>query len=189
MPYNLSPQDQKTLLTIARDAITAKLNHEDLLALESYTLSPQLLADGASFVTLTKEGALRGCIGSLVASQSLAQDVQERAIHAAFDDPRFPPMQASELPYIKIEISCISPARPLIYKEASDLPKLLKPHHDGVILKTSNRRATFLPQVWEQLPRPEEFLSHLCQKMGLPANTWKTEPLEVFIYTVEAFEE
>lgn len=189
MSQKLSHQDQKTLLKIARDAISAKANHQQIAPIETYAPGPMLLADGASFVTLSKEGHLRGCIGSLEASQSLAQDVQERAIQAAFEDPRFPAVQTSELPFIKLEISHVSPAKPLPYEKPADLPKLLKPYRDGVILKSGYRRATFLPQVWEQLPKPEDFLSHLCQKMGMPGNYWQTTLMEVFIYSVEAFEE
>ncbi len=189
MPQDLNHQDKKTLLCIARDAINAKAKAEALRPLDAYQLSPALLENGACFVTLTKEGYLRGCIGSLEASQSLAQDVQERAIQAAFEDPRFPAVQASELPFIKVEVSHVSPAQPLPYEKPTDLPMLLKPYRDGVILKAGYRRATFLPQVWEQLPKPEDFLSHLCQKMGMPGNYWQSTLMEVFTYTVEAFEE
>lgn len=189
MTQELTAQDRAILLKIARDAIGAKARREALPDIQSYPLSPALLKDGASFVTLSKEGRLRGCIGSLEASQSLAQDVQDHAIQAAFDDPRFPSLQAEELPHIHIEISHISPLQVLTYKKPKDLAKALKPHQDGVILKTGYRRATFLPQVWEQLPKPEDFLGHLCQKMGMPADFWKTSLMEVFTYTVEAFEE
>lgn len=189
MSQKLSRQEQKMLLTIAREAITTKLNRVDLKPIEDYALSPSLLEEGASFVTLTKDGHLRGCIGSLEPSQSLAQDVQQRAIQAAFEDPRFPQLQNTELPFIRIEVSRISPLQPLHYENPADLAKLIKPHRDGVILKAGYRRATFLPQVWEQLPKPEDFLAHLCQKMGMPSNYWKTNLMEVYLYTVEAFEE
>ena len=189
MNDKLKPEEKKTLLMIARDAITAHVNGQKPKQLDEYPLSPALLADGASFVTLTKKGKLRGCIGTLQAVQSLAEDVQLRAIQAATEDPRFPAVQASELAQIKIEISHLTPPVKLDYENPQDLAQLIRPHQDGVILKDGFRRATFLPQVWDQLPYPEDFLSHLCQKMGVPGGYWKKKLLEVSIYSVEDFSE
>lgn len=189
MEEKLSQAEQETLLQIAREAITAQVTGLPLKALDEYPLSPTLNADGASFVTLTIKGHLRGCIGTIQAVQGLAQDVQLRAVQAATEDPRFQALLPAELRAIKIEISYLSPAKELQYNHPEDLPKLLRPHIDGVILKDGYRRATFLPQVWDQLPKPEDFLSHLCQKMGVPGGTWKNKLLEVFTYTVESFSE
>ena len=100
-----------------------------------------------------------------------------------------PPVTKAEIPKLHIEISRLTPSAPLKYQNPGDLPILLKPNQDGVILKDGFRRATFLPQVWQQLPSPEEFLSHLCVKMGSPADLWKRKVLEVSIYHVEEFEE
>jgi uncharacterized protein len=132
---------------------------------------------------------LRGCIGSLEAYQSLVADVQEHARQAALEDYRFPPVKAAEIAKLHIEISRLTAAVPLKYENPGDLPGLLHPNEDGVILKDGFRRATFLPQVWEQLPDPNEFLSHLCAKMSAPADLWKRKVLEVSIYHVEEFEE
>ena len=152
-------------------------------------ISEKLQKKGASFVTLTIEGDLRGCIGTLEAFQPLFRDVQDHALQAALEDYRFPPVTEEELPLISIEISRLTPPVPLPYKNPLDLPKLLKPNLDGVILKDGFRRATFLPQVWEQLPEAGMFLSHLCQKMGSAPDLWRRKVLEVFIYHVEEFSE
>ena len=108
---------------------------------------------------------------------------------AALEDPRFPPVQAAELGTIRLEISRLTAPQPLAYSSADDLIKKLKPHQDGVILKKNGRRATFLPQVWEKIPDPPEFLERLCQKMGLDANAWRTTPMDVLTYQVEEFQE
>ena len=189
MTQKLTRNEQDTLLTIARDAIIAATDALPPKNLNSYPLSPTLMDIGASFVTLTKSGHLRGCIGTIIASQPLAKDVQLRAKQAATEDPRFPIVQPEELPHILIEVSRLTTPQPLNYSNPSDLPKLLNPYQDGVILEDGFRRATFLPQVWEQLPKPEDFLTHLCQKMGAVGGLWKTNLLDVSIYKVESFSE
>ncbi|HMB30773.1 MAG TPA: AmmeMemoRadiSam system protein B [Desulfohalobiaceae bacterium] len=141
------------------------------------------------FVTLKKDGQLRGCIGSLVASESIIEGVKENAVKAAFQDPRFPPLSPKEFDNIQIEISVLSEPAPLDYSKSQDLINKLRVNVDGVILKKGMSQATFLPQVWEQLPRPEEFLSHLCLKAGLSSDTWKKGNLEVLTYQVQNFEE
>lgn len=153
------------------------------------TLPAALQEHGASFVTLTKSGQLRGCIGTLEAYQPLAQDVQQRAVQAAVEDPRFNPVTPAELPSLEIEISRLTQPEPLLYENPTDLLHLLRPSVDGVILADGYRRATFLPQVWEQLPDAEEFLSHLCLKMGARANLWQTKLLDVQIYQVQEFKQ
>ncbi len=189
MTQKLNQLEQKTLLIIARDAIIAAVDSLPPKNLDSYHLSPTLMDIGASFVTLTKSGHLRGCIGTIIASQALAKDVQLRAQQAATEDPRFPRVQPEELPHILIEVSRLTTPQPLNYSIPSDLPKLLNPYQDGVILEDGFRRATFLPQVWDQLPKPEDFLTHLCQKMGAVGGLWKTKLLDVSIYKVESFSE
>ncbi len=184
---SLSPAEKETLLKIARESIELKLNGEKLPPLKSET--PLLKENGASFVTLTINGHLRGCIGALEAYQPLIEDVREHAIAAAFNDYRFSPLSADELDKIEIEVSRLTAPQPLSYTDADDLLNKLRPHVDGVILKEGNRRATFLPQVWEQLPDKAEFLDHLCQKMGQRADIWRRKKLEVFVYQVEEFRE
>jgi hypothetical protein len=185
----LSAEDRKILLKLAREALERAVRGEAVPPLDHRQIPTQLLADGASFVTLTKKGQLRGCIGALEAYQPLALDVQEHAQAAALQDYRFPPVQAHELPDIHIEISRLSAPKPLPYENPLELPRLLKPGQDGVVLRDGWRRATFLPQVWESLPDPEEFLNHLCYKMGAAPDVWKHKILEVLIYHVEEFHE
>jgi len=189
MPQKLTPDEWDALMRIAKEAVLAAANGRRPAALPSADLPPRLLEDGAVFVTLTKSGQLRGCIGSLEAWQPLAEDVRLRAYQAAVEDPRFPPLEPAELPRIEIEISRLTEPVALPSEHPEDLPRLLKPHQDGVILADGRRRATFLPQVWEQLPRPEEFLSHLCAKMGARPSLWREKVLDVWIYHVEEHKE
>ena len=190
MQDKLSLEEQKILLRLAREALTLRVKGEKLPPLELSSLPPRLREEGASFITLTIRGELRGCIGALEAYQPLAQDVREHAVAAALEDPRFPPVQERELGAIQIEVSRLTRPLPLKYKDGDDLLSKLKPHVDGVILRESlGRRATFLPQVWEKIPNPAEFLNHLCQKMGLNTDAWRTKHLEALTYQVEEFHE
>lgn len=189
MNGSLSPDDRKRLLELAREAMTDAVTGKRKKDIDISSISDPLRQIGASFVTLTIEGELRGCIGTLEAYQPLYRDVQDHAIQAALEDYRFPPVTAEEIPLISIEISRLTSPVPLPYKKPEELPGLLKPHVDGVILKDGFHRATFLPQVWQQLPEPPIFLSHLCQKMGAAPDLWKRKVLEVSIYHVEEFSE
>jgi AmmeMemoRadiSam system protein A len=189
MTTDLSHQEKKLLLRIARDAISRALQDQGQRDLDAEDFPSQLKAPGASFVTLTINGVLRGCIGSIEASQPLVIDVRDRALAAAFEDPRFPPLSSQELNDVEIEISVLTSPERLNYQDPADLPDLLQPGVDGVILRHQYRRATFLPQVWETLTSPELFLGRLCQKMGMPADTWKRYHLEVETYQVEKFTE
>ncbi len=184
---SLTSAEKEFLLKLARRSLEAKLRGEELPPLNAD--SPTFQADSATFVTLTKKGRLRGCIGTLEAYRPLAEDVQEHAIAAALQDPRFPPLKADELAEIEIEISRLTVPTPLDYENADDLLAKLRPGIDGVILKDGFKRATYLPQVWEQLPNAEDFLEHLCQKMGLPQDDWRYKKLDVLIYQVEEFYE
>jgi AmmeMemoRadiSam system protein A len=152
-------------------------------------LTPLLRAEGAAFVTLTVQGQLRGCIGALQPYQPLVDDVREHAIDAALKDYRFPPVRPNELPNIRVEVSRLTLPQPLVYTDVDDLLAKLHPGIDGVILRDGSRRATFLPQVWEQIPDKAEFLSHLCAKMGAAANLWRQKHLDIQIYQVEEFHE
>jgi len=189
MEDKLTIEEQKTLLRLAREALECGVKGEHLSPLDSSILTPRLLEEGASFVTLTEGGQLRGCIGALEPYQSLAQDVREHAIAAALEDPRFPPVNAREVDRINIEISRLTRPVPLQYDDASDLLGKLRPNVDGVILRDAFRRATFLPQVWEKIPNPAEFLDNLCYKMGANPDLWRSKHLEVLIYQVEEFHE
>jgi len=185
----LSPEERILLLQLARQTIKEYFEKGKKCQIDLTSFSEQLQKDSATFVTLTKHGELRGCVGALEAYQPLVEDVRDHALAAAFDDYRFAPLQPEELPDIEIEISRLTPPKPISYEDADDLLIKIRPYIDGVILRNSNRRATFLPQVWEKLPHPEIFLSHLCQKMGCDADIWRNKKLEVFIYQVEMFHE
>jgi AmmeMemoRadiSam system protein A len=157
--------------------------------IDASSLSPSLCEPGASFVTLTIRGQLRGCIGTLEARQPLAEDVREHAVAAALEDPRFPRVREDELGRIQIEVSRLTRPIPLEYKDVEDLQSRLRPHVDGVILHDDFRRATFLPQVWVKIPNPTDFLDNLCYKMGVAPDQWRKKHLDVFLYQVEEFHE
>ncbi len=142
-----------------------------------------------TFVTLHINGQLRGCIGTLMPMESVLSGIERNAVQAAFHDPRFPPLSKEELAEIDIEISVLTSPQPLDYEEYDDLLTQLRPRIDGVILRKGMANATFLPQVWDQLPRSEDFLSRLCMKAGLPSDNWRTTRLEVSTYQVQYFTE
>ena len=185
----LSATEKQQLLLIAREAITAVAGGCQPQELQMENMPPNLRENGASFVTLTVHNCLRGCIGALEACQPLALDVQEHAVAAATQDFRFSPLQEKELSSTRIEISCLTPFQPLLYHDPQELPELIRPGVHGVILSDGFRHATFLPQVWEKLPSPQDFLSHLCMKMGASPDLWRKKKLNVYVYTVEEFEE
>jgi AmmeMemoRadiSam system protein A len=189
MEDKLTPEEQKILLHLAREALQYGVKGESLPPLDSSALTPRLLEEGASFVTLTEAGQLRGCIGALEPYQPLAQDVREHAVAAALEDPRFPPVNMGEVDRVHIELSRLTRPVPLPYAHADDLLHKLRPHVDGVILRDNFRRATFLPQVWEKIPDPAEFLDNLCYKMGAHPDLWRRKHLEVLVYQVEEFQE
>ncbi|MDX9952502.1 MAG: AmmeMemoRadiSam system protein A [Anaerolineae bacterium] len=185
----LTAEEKQTLLRLAREAIREALSDASMPEIALETLPLRLRENGAAFVTLTLDGQLRGCIGSLSAHRPLVLDVQRHAVDAAFDDPRFPPLTDLEFAPLRIEISVLSEPQPLLYADPDDLLRKLRPGIDGVILERGWNRGTFLPQVWEQLPEPEIFLSHLCQKAGLPTNAWKWPDIRISLYQVEKFME
>ena len=185
----LTSEERKKLLELARQALVESVQGKKLQPLDVDNLPPRLREPGATFITLTKHGELRGCVGALEAYQPLAEDVREHAVAAAFKDYRFPPVEPSELAEIEIEVSRLTQPRPLEYEHQEELIKLLRPNVDGVILRDGIRRATFLPQVWEKIPDPAVFLSHLCQKMGADPYLWRFKKLQVLIYQVEMFQE
>jgi AmmeMemoRadiSam system protein A len=187
MEKNLSDLERRYLLALARSSMTNAVMNLSEKHTDPAEVPARLAEIGASFVTLTIHDELRGCIGTLEAYQPLYKDVREHAIQAALEDYRFPPVTADELPKIKIEISRLTAPLPLVYSKPSELIELIRPNVDGVILKDGIRRATFLPQVWSQLPDPDEFFSHLCAKMGSTRNIWQLKILDVATYQVEEF--
>jgi AmmeMemoRadiSam system protein A len=189
MTDQLTDGEKQTLLRLAREAMEHGVRGKKTPSLDHNSLTPHLLEQGASFVTLTIDGELRGCIGALEAYQPLVDDVREHAIAAALEDPRFNPVNETELNRIRLEVSCLTTPQPLEYSSSADLLTKLRPHIDGVILKSDYHRATFLPQVWEKIPDPEDFLDYLCVKMGAKPNLWLSAKLQVYVYQVEEFHE
>jgi uncharacterized protein len=185
----LTNEEKQTLLHLARGALEGGVRGTPLPRVELDAMPPRLRAHGASFVTLSMHGQLRGCIGALAALQPLAKDVCEHAVAAALEDPRFEPVQPDELASIEIEISRLTAPSDLEYQDPADLLEKLRPGVDGVILRDGGRRATFLPQVWEKLPDRAGFLDQLCAKMGVMPETWRWRHLQVQTYQVEEFHE
>ncbi len=184
----MKPENKTQLLKIARQSIRYGLEHGKPLPIQCQDHDPELQQIGASFVTLQKQGALRGCIGSLEAREPLVEDVARNAFNAAFRDPRFPPVSESELPLLDIHISILSTPEPVDFSSEADLISQLRPFVDGLVLSDGFHRGTFLPSVWEQLPEPEQFLQHLKVKAGLPPDYW-SNTLKVERYTVESLQE
>jgi len=182
----LSPADRATLLDVARASIQHGLRHRQALAVNPDDYPETLRPLRATFVTLETGGQLRGCIGALVAYQPLVQDVARHAYAAAFEDPRFPELRPDELPKLEIFISVLSPPEPMRFSSEEDLLAQVRPGVDGLILQFHQYRATFLPAVWESLPDPYIFLTHLKQKAGLPLDFWSPD-LRAERYTTEYF--
>ena len=189
MPGSLTRAEKHTLLQLARQGLEAAVRKQALPELAREARTPALERPGCSFVTLSEQGELRGCIGGLVAEEPLWRDVQYRAGQAALHDYRFIPVQPDELPQIEIEVSVLTEPVPLPYATADDLPRLLRAHIDGVVLRHGGQRATFLPQVWQTVPEPEQFLSLLCQKLGAAPDAWRRSHLDVETYQVDEFHE
>jgi MEMO1 family protein len=184
-----TPQQRKLLLKLARDTITQAVNSESLPEANGDGMADSLRAVRACFVTLTKHGDLRGCIGSIMPQEPLNEAVVSRARAAALDDPRFSPVRPEELKDIEVEISVLTIPRPLEFKSPDDLLRKLRPNIDGVVLIMGRRNATYLPQVWEQIPDKVEFLNHLAEKAGADASAWREPGTGVLIYQVEAFKQ
>lgn len=191
MVKKYSEEQGQALVRLARKTIESALGLRDGdEGLPENPLDPDAMREKRGvFVTLTRHGQLRGCIGFLEARESVVDAVRHNAINAAFSDPRFPPLNDLEVADLDIEVSILTEPEILEYDDAFDLLKKLRSGIDGVIIRSGLHSATFLPQVWEQLPAKEEFLSHLCLKAGLPANAWEKGRLEVLTYQVEYFEE
>ncbi len=187
MEAPLSEREQQILLNLAHQAIVAAVAQDRTHRVELDSLPDRLQQPGASFVTLTRSGLLRGCIGTLKHEFPLAQDVVLRAVSAATDDPRFPPLQTDEIEDTEIEISVLTIPQSLDYNAPDDIPNLLIPGRDGVTIVYGLKKATFLPQVWEKVEGPEHFLTMLCQKAQLSAEAWKRGELEISTYRVESF--
>jgi AmmeMemoRadiSam system protein A len=174
---------KKKMLDLARLAIIS-IEHPQKIE----ELKQKKSIDGMSgvFVTVNVEGDLRGCIGNLDAI-NLQEGIIQNAIYAAYYDSRFPPIQKEEWPSMKISINLLSKPKPLAYKNTDDLLK--KIHMKGVIIEKDFSKATFLPVVWKDLPKAQEFMEHLCMKAGLDSDEWKKLGLKVWVYESDEFEE
>ena len=178
----------EVLLSLARASIKGRFGGGSLDTVNLLKEYPQLEQMGASFVTLTQDGHLRGCIGSIVAHRSLLEDIVQNAQAAAFKDPRFMPLSEDELSRTRIEVSLLSEPKVLLYEDSDDLKEKIRTGVDGVILRDGNHQSTFLPQVWEELTEFETFFSHLCQKAGLVGGCLESHP-EIYTYQVEKVKE
>jgi hypothetical protein len=173
------PDAGRALLPLARAAIAAQLGmshavHEDL---------PWMKASGASFITVMLGGKLRGCVGTLRAHRTLAEDVKANAVAAAFRDPRFPPLETGEFSGVALEVSVLSALEPLSFTDEPDALRQLRAGIDGVVFEYGHHTGTFLPQVWEDFKEPSDFLAHLKYKAGLPPDFWDAE-VRLSRYTV-----
>lgn len=182
----LSTGQGVTLLQFARQTIAHKLGVGERPNPPDSTLFD---VQRATFVTLNIESKLRGCIGNLMPDGSLIEGVRNNALSAAFNDSRFPALSVKEFQSVHLHISILSEPNILVYEDADDLVKKIRPGIDGVILKDGRHGATFLPQVWDQLPGVEAFLGHLCVKAGLQRERWREGALEIKTYQVQAFAE
>jgi AmmeMemoRadiSam system protein A len=176
---------QTLIKQIASKAIASKLNIDtNISKYEAVKQSADFVLPKATFVTLKKDGNLRGCIGSLVAHREFYDDLVTNAQKAAFEDPRFKPVTKEEFKDLDIEVSILSDAILVPYNTIEELKTKIKIGEDGVILKLNNNQATFLPQVWEDLNSFETFFSHLCQKARLAPNCLEQKP-QIYKYQVQ----
>ena len=183
----LNEEDQKFLLQLARQTLEQYLQDGTFPEVDESELSEHLKEERACFVTLEKDGALRGCIGNLYPEGKLYKAVMENAVNAALKDPRFPPVQYEELSEITIEISVLTVPEKILYEGSEDLLKKIE--GKGVIISAGFRKATYLPQVWEQMPDPEDFISYLCNKAGLSPYYWQEGAMDVYVYSAQVFSE
>lgn len=183
-----TPELGIALIRYARGAIAESFGRRSATVACSAALRDTLDAPGASFVTLMQQGELRGCVGTLEAYRPLCVDVRENALAAAFRDPRFQPLTASEQAFISVEVSLLTPARPMEFEHEAHLLAQLRPGIDGVVLRHGHHRSTFLPQVWESLREPRQFMAELKRKAGLPADFW-ADDLNVSRYEVTKWKE
>lgn len=183
----IGADQRKSLLRIARGALREAADTGRLA--ETPSPDPGLAEPRGCFVTLTRHGELRGCIGYLTPRGPLYRAVAENARNAALEDPRFAPVTAREADGLNIEISVLSEPRPLSFSSPEDLLQKLQPGVDGVILRIGEHVATYLPQVWEQMPDKKAFLSSLAVKAGCGPSDWRIPGTTVYLYEAEAFKE
>jgi AmmeMemoRadiSam system protein A len=185
-PAPLEPTERRLLIELAWVSIRHGLEKGVPVEVDPEIYPPRLHEPGAAFVTLHRQGRLRGCIGHLTATCPLVEDVAENAFAAAFRDPRFPALEEWEVKDLDLEISVLSRPEPMSVRDEADLLGQLRPGIDGLILEDRGARGTFLPTVWESLPKPRDFLAELRRKAGLPPGHW-SGTLKVSRYRTETF--
>ncbi len=181
----LSDVQGKILLQYAREVLQEKFGESSAEKPENSDFA----VERATFVTLKIAGQLRGCIGSLVPSEPLVDSVGTNVVNAAFHDHRFSALTREELETVTLEISILTPTQLLSFDDKEDLFDRIRPGIDGVVLRCGEKGATFLPQVWKQLPDPKTFFSRLCDKAGLADDCWQHDGLIVEVYQVQSFTE
>lgn len=184
----LPESSARRLLDVARRSIAYGLQHHEAWSPDPQSEPADLRPARATFVTLHRDGRLRGCIGTLEAHQSLVEDVAANAYAAAFEDPRFPAVAAEEVDELELHLSVLTQPVPFPCRDEADLLARLQPGRDGLILRDGVRRATFLPAVWHDLPDPKQFLDHLKRKAGLPADYW-SDTIRFWRYEAESIPE
>jgi AmmeMemoRadiSam system protein A len=182
---SLNPTEVRRLIQLAREGVRAAALLRTLPPLDPSAEAEPLRQLRASFVSLYREGILRGCIGTFTPAHPLAEEIRWHAMEAASRDYRFPPVEPGELHAIRVELSILTPPRPLRYQRADEILARLRPGVDGVILEKGARRATFLPQVWTKVPEAAMFLEMLCTKAGFAPQAWLVGDMNVYTYQAE----
>lgn len=185
----LTVAEQKSLLEIARQALLEFVRSGGQPRVDESNLTPALREPRSCFVTLTRQGQLRGCIGNIQPREPLFRAVMNNACGAAFRDSRFSPVDGKEIPELEIEISVLTEPTPLTFASPQELLPKLRPDVDGVVLKAEGRTATFLPQVWKKIPDAADFMDELARKALLPTSAWRGPDTVVLTYQVESFED
>jgi AmmeMemoRadiSam system protein A len=175
-------------IQIAKTAIQARFDGSKIDKEQYVSMYPELSEKKACFVTLTQQKHLRGCIGSIIAHQSLIDDLISNAVSAAFQDPRFPPLRPEEFSETSVEVSLLTHPTEVIYSDRDNLFQIIRPRIDGVILRYNNHQATFLPQVWDELNDFDTFFAHLGLKAGIGSDPLSYHP-EIYTYQVDKFKE
>jgi AmmeMemoRadiSam system protein A len=186
----LSETQQHYLLSLTRRTIEKYLQTQEILQIDKNNLESIFLTRKATFVTLEKNNELRGCMGELEPQKPLYESIINNSLASAFLDPRFPPLDKTELKGIIIEISVLSPLKKVpIFKNSEDLLNYLTQKKPGLFIKKNGSQATFLPQVWEELPETKNFMTQLCLKAGMNPDEWQNLEMEIYEYQVEKFKE
>ena len=186
---SFNKEERKLLLDLARRTVKEVVTANRLPVVDPKTLPAKFAEPKGCFVTLTENGALRGCIGNIMPQMPLYQAVIGNAQSAAIRDHRFQPVRPDELDKLQVEVSVLTVPQPLAFSSPDDLLAKLQPHRDGVVLQVNGRGATYLPQVWEQIPDKVMFLNTLSEKAGCAPDAWRGPGTAVGIYHVEAFKE